>query len=470
MAGAITALRNAEKDPANCGVANLKVMAKAIGEYVKKDAIDGWLYKRTRDGEILAYLVHSVSYQEADRDSPATVSVHMMANEATHDKSNSGRVGRDGCSFGAEDLGKRKVAELLALKGYMKETPELKAQYEASISHFTKVLNQQNEQFWVKKSALEVDDDNRWRNETVYFPVPVKAINDEGLLKRVFVPKTASPFWELQGCDFTDVPMHPKVFMFNLESHVNMWVHVDNLSPYVYETTLRDKLVLPEDHRDLIDILTQDMGVLMDDIVAGKSGGTTVLCKGGPGLGKTLTAEVYSEVMQRPLYKVHSGQLGVTSDNVQKNLEIVLKRAERWGAVMLIDEADVYIRRRGNDIDHNAVVASFLRTLEYFHGLLFMTTNRQDDVDDAIVSRCIATITYKTPTYEDAVKIWHVLSTQFQLNMSDSLISGLAEEFNQASGRDIKELLKLVAKWCRRKDIDNPTLKVFKQCAQFRGM
>ena len=138
----------------------------------------------------------------------------------------------------------------------------------------------------------------------------------------------------------------------------------------------------------------------------------------------------------------------------------MLRRSERWGAVMLIDEADVYIRKRGNDIDHNAVVASFLRTLEYFHGLLFMTTNREDDVDDAIVSRCIANITYKTPSYEDACRIWRVLADQFKINLSDSLIAGLAEHFSTASGRDIKELLKLVSKWCRRKNmVKHPLLR-----------
>ena len=108
-----------------------------------------------------------------------------------------------------------------------------------------------------------------------------------------------------------------------------MWIHVDNLTDYQYDSSLREKLILPEEHRDLIDILTQDMDILMDDIVAGKSGGTTILCKGAPGLGKTLTAEVYSEVVGRPLYRVHSGQLGVSSENVEKNLEKVLKRAQR---------------------------------------------------------------------------------------------------------------------------------------------
>ena len=147
----------------------------------------------------------------------------------------------------------------------------------------------------------------------------------------------------------------------------------------------------------------------------------------------------------------------------------VLKRAQRWGAVMLIDEADVYIRRRGNEIDHNAVVASFLRTLEYFHGLLFLTTNRVDDVDDAIASRCIATIRYSVPKAEDAKRIWNVLANQFQFQLPEDLVDSLVDNFRGVSGRDIKELLKLTAKWCRQKNV-TPSLDVFKTCAQFRGL
>ena len=35
---------------------------------------------------------------------------------------------------------------------------------------------------------------------------------------------------------------------------------------------------------------------------------------------------------------------------------------------MLIDEADVYIKRREDDMTMNAVVGVFLRVLEYFNG------------------------------------------------------------------------------------------------------
>ncbi len=204
----------------------------------------------------------------------------------------------------------------------------------------------------------------------------------------------------------------------------------------------------------------------MEDIVEGKSGGTTILCKGAPGLGKTLTAEVYSEVVGKPLYRVHSGQLGITAASVEQNLSQILRRAARWDAILLLDEADVYIRCRDNDLQHNAIVAEFLRTLEYFNGLLFMTTNRIQDVDDAILSRCIATIQYETPSKEDAVRLWKSLTSQFNIDLSDDLIDSLTNTYAKSSGRDIKELLKFfTSKFCKSKKIPYSE-ETFRQCVR----
>ncbi|MEA5097214.1 MAG: AAA family ATPase, partial [Burkholderiaceae bacterium] len=424
-ASTLSALRNAEKDPANATISNLEVLTQVISEFIKRDAIDGWLYSMGTEGERLPWLVTNVTHQEMSN-GDRCVGVHLLANTVAMSNNDYSRPAMKVLYFFAADVRNKKVADLLATKGFMKETPELKAAYEHSLADFVRYVPQMNKQFIAQGCGLEVDMNKQYHTpERLSLPAPARVINDEGLVRRTFFTKEDTPFWRLQGLDFSDIPMHPMVLCFNLETHTNMWIHVDNLAEYQYDPSLRDKLVLPPHHRDLIDILTQDMDVLMDDIVSGKSGGTTILCKGAPGLGKTLTAEVYAEVVGRPLYRVHSGQLGIHSEEVEKNLEIILKRAQRWGAVMLLDEADVYIRRRGNDIDHNAVVAAFLRTLEYFHGLLFMTTNRTDDVDDAISSRCIATIRYEAPKAGDAKRIWQVLSNQFQLSMSDELYDQL---------------------------------------------
>ncbi len=150
-------------------------------------------------------------------------------------------------------------------------------------------------------------------------------------------------------------------------------------------------------------------------------------------------------------------------------LKDVLTHAQRWGAVMLIDEADVYIRRRDDNIATNAVVGVFLRVLEYFNGLLFLTTNRVDDIDEAIISRCIALIKYHPPEADARRRIWRVMTAQFQLDVDDALIDRLVDLFPAASGRDIKGLAKLVAKYCHQKRVP-PSLEAFRRCSVFRGL
>lgn len=61
------------------------------------------------------------------------------------------------------------------------------------------------------------------------------------------------------------------------------------------------------------------------------------------------------------------------------------KQHQRWGAVMLIDKADVYIKKRADNLACNSVVRVFLRMPEYFNGLLFMASNRVDDIDEAFI-------------------------------------------------------------------------------------
>jgi SpoVK/Ycf46/Vps4 family AAA+-type ATPase len=117
----------------------------------------------------------------------------------------------------------------------------------------------------------------------------------------------------------------------------------------------------------------------------------------------------------------------------------------------------------------NAVVGVFLRVLEYFNGLLFLTTNRIDDIDEAIVSRCIALIRFYPPDAVARRKIWSVMCEQFALDVDDALLDQLVTTFATASGRDIKGLAKLTSKYCHHKKVA-PTRDVFMRCAIFRGL
>jgi SpoVK/Ycf46/Vps4 family AAA+-type ATPase len=69
-------------------------------------------------------------------------------------------------------------------------------------------------------------------------------------------------------------------------------------------------------------------------------------------------------------------------------LSVILKLAGHWKAVLLLDEADVFLAQRTiTDIERNAIVSIFLRELEYYQGILLLTTNQVDVIDEAFQSK-----------------------------------------------------------------------------------
>jgi hypothetical protein len=143
------------------------------------------------------------------------------------------------------------------------------------------------------------------------------------------------------------------------------------------------------------------------DFVKNKGEGRIFLLHGTPGVGKTCTAECIAELTSRPLLSLTSGDLGTNDYNVEDNLNYFLELGQRYGAIVLLDEADVYLeRRRGSDIWRNGIVSIFLRALEYYRGALFLTTNRVRSFDPAFLSRIHVALHYKTLRDEDRERIW----------------------------------------------------------------
>lgn len=90
-----------------------------------------------------------------------------------------------------------------------------------------------------------------------------------------------------------------------------------------------------------------------------------MLLSGGPGIGKTLTAESVAEHMKVPLYMMSAGDLGVETYEVEDALSKILEMVAQWNAVLLLDECDVFLEARSaHDLERNKVVSIFLRTLE----------------------------------------------------------------------------------------------------------
>lgn len=113
----------------------------------------------------------------------------------------------------------------------------------------------------------------------------------------------------------------------------------------------------------------------------------TAVLHGPPGTGKTLTAEGISELLKCPLYMVSAGELGTDSRMLEAELQRLLDICHAWGAILLLDEADVFLEKRDmHEIHRNALVSIFLRQLEYFQGILFLTTNRVEVSHDRFLN------------------------------------------------------------------------------------
>lgn len=143
------------------------------------------------------------------------------------------------------------------------------------------------------------------------------------------------------------------------------------------------------------------------DLIQGKGNGLIMLLHGGPGTGKTFTAESVAEMAEKPLYPVTCGDIGTEPEQVEKYLESVLHMGKIWDCVVLLDEADVFLEERSMaDLTRNALVSVFLRVLEYYDGILILTSNRVGTFDEAFKSRIQLALHYPSLTKSQRCRIW----------------------------------------------------------------
>lgn len=145
----------------------------------------------------------------------------------------------------------------------------------------------------------------------------------------------------------------------------------------------------------------------IDDVIQGKGKGLNVVLHGPPGVGKTLTGESIAEYLKCPLYAVSAGELGTNSGSLERDLNRIMDITHSWGAILLLDEADVFLEaRQPHDIHRNSLVSVFLRLTEYYQGILFLTTNRVETFDEAFQSRIHMGIRYENLKPAARKKIW----------------------------------------------------------------
>ncbi|KAH6954339.1 P-loop containing nucleoside triphosphate hydrolase protein [Fusarium avenaceum] len=221
---------------------------------------------------------------------------------------------------------------------------------------------------------------------------------------------------EAKVMESDDPPQGPELFVFpstivGFNLRLKKWQHlqIDLIQKVDWNKQAFRHLVIDQEIKDIIQALVTSklQTDQTTDLIQGKGNGLIILLHGGPGTGKTFTAESVAELAEKPLFRVTCGDIGTKPEEVEKYLESVLHLGKIWGCVVLLDEADVFLEQRTlTDLERNALVSVFLRVLEYYEGILILTSNRVGTFDEAFKSRIQLSLHYESLTKSQRRTIW----------------------------------------------------------------
>jgi SpoVK/Ycf46/Vps4 family AAA+-type ATPase len=168
--------------------------------------------------------------------------------------------------------------------------------------------------------------------------------------------------------------------------------------------------------------------------------GVTALFHGPSGTGKTMSAlaiahELHSQVLRIDLSRVVSKYIGET----EKHLDAVFRDATQCGAVLLIDEADALLGKRGEIKDahdrYSVMEVSFLlQRIESYDGVAIFTTNARQNIDPAFLRRLRFIIDFPRPDVAAREDIWRRCLPPNSHVLSDADFRQLARKIDMTGG------------------------------------
>ncbi|KAM6540249.1 hypothetical protein FALCPG4_001974 [Fusarium falciforme] len=280
-------------------------------------------------------------------------------------------------------------------------------------------LKQRAKMWWKLRGKQLVSYEGVPSNETQAgqrFMIDLRTYNELHPSNKYSLNKPSFSRKELYSPKDGQDPEAPEIYLFpamvpGFDLRRKKWVdlQVDQIRDVVWNDKAFSNLVADEDMKELIlalvtNQLETEKGT---DLIDNKGNGLIMLLHGSPGTGKTFTAESVAEIAKKPLYPVTCGDIGTEPEQVEKYLQSVFHLGKIWDCVVLLDEAEVFLEQRTlQDLKRNALVSVFLRALEYYEGILILTTNRVGTFDEAFKSRIQLALRYEKLQGYQRKKIW----------------------------------------------------------------
>ena len=226
------------------------------------------------------------------------------------------------------------------------------------------------------------------------------------------------------------------------------------LALHVIPRYTMDDLILPAKVREQLDHLTDYLseqetvyhrwGAIK---VRPRGYGIKALFSGGPGTGKTMAAEAIAGALGLDMFRVDlSSVISRWVGETEKNLREIFDAAEGGAAVVLFDEADSLFGSRGDvkqaqDRFANQEVSFLLQRLEVFEGCAILTTNLQENIDEAFLRRFGAVIEFPMPGPMQRRELWKLAIPKGAPLDDDLDLGRLADQFILPGGNIVSSAI-----------------------------
>ena len=213
-----------------------------------------------------------------------------------------------------------------------------------------------------------------------------------------------------------------------------------------------EELVLPlhvmEDINDMLNWIKFGHIIMEDWGLSQKvKRGYRALFHGTSGTGKTLTASLLGKVTKTPVYRVDlamtiSKYIGET----EKNLKNLFDQAENKKWVLFFDEADALFSNRvatkdSHDRSANQQIAYLLQRVEDYDGLVILSSNLRQGLDEAFTRRFETIIYFPKPDAEQRLTLWQNYFTEAYYELEEKIkLEEIAEKYELTGGNIINVL------------------------------